>query len=189
MTVRMIIGATLGALVLTVAGCGGDGQSDQEREQAAQAAVQRREDREHEREEARRKAVERERDRKNAAACQRMLTDFVDTVGELDSRLDIGLNYDEYTDQVADAKVVYDRIDFHGAGTGSLDCIQQVGLPAERALNQYAKAAGTWGDCFDDFDCDTDSIQGDLQSRWTRASAQVDRASRALNQMRREANG
>ena len=168
-------------LALSTAACGTD-------EKAERAAAQERAEQQ-EREKKRReieKQAQKAEDK--AASCKEEMGGLVDALGELDSRLNVGLNYDEYTDQVGDLRVEYDRVDFGGSDPEQLDCLTAVGLPAEQAMNEYAKAAGTWDECFDDIDCDNDSIQPELQRRWATASRKADRASRGLEKMESDAD-
>lgn len=111
--------------------------------------------------------------KRTAAACEGQLGPFLRKLQELDSRLSVGLNYSEYTEKVADVKVVYDRIPFDDL---DFDCLSSVGTPGETALNQYAKAADRWGECVDDLDCSNESVQPELQKFWTRAGKLAARA-------------
>lgn len=99
-----------------------------------------------------------------------------DRAQELDSRLHIGLSYDEYTDKVGDLKVAYDQVDFDSADADQLDCLTAVGLPAEQALNQYTRAASAWSKCFDDVDCSNDSVKPTWQRHWAQATRKTNAA-------------
>ena len=167
-------------LVLSVVACG----QDEEAERAAAQARAEQQERDRKRRALEKQAREAE---EKASTCRQEMGDLVDALGELDSRLNVGLNYDEYTDHVGDLRVEYDRVDFGGSDPEQLDCLTAVGLPAEQAMNEYAKAAGTWDECFDDIDCDNDSIQPELQRRWSTASRRADKAERGLEKMEGEA--
>ena len=117
-----------------------------------------------------------------AEACATIMSPLVDALRELDSRLGVGLSYARYGDELGDARVVYDRVDADEVDNLG-DCLTDVGVPAEKAFNEYVKAANTWGKCFDDFDCSNDSIRPALQRRWSRASDKVDEAKRGLGEM------
>lgn len=93
-----------------------------------------------------------------------------------------GLNYTDYSEKVADVNVVYNDIDY-GSDPDQLGCITDVGLPLEKAVNQYVSAYRVWNGCFEDINCDNDSIDGALQSRWAKAGKAVDRAYRALQRL------
>lgn len=96
----------------------------------------------------------------------------------------MGLNYQEYTSAVGDLKVAYDTIDFARLKK-NFDCLSGVGLPLEKAFNQYADAAKIWDKCFTDIDCSNESITGDLQSRWARADTYLADAERGMNTFKR----
>jgi hypothetical protein len=106
-------------------------------------------------------------------ACADQIGDFVEKLQALDSRLDIGLNFESYSTNVSDAKVVYDQIPFDEM---SPECVKQVGVPAENAFNAYVKAYNVWNNCFDDINCDNDSIKSKLQAQWAKATLLIDRA-------------
>jgi hypothetical protein len=112
--------------------------------------------------------------------CKQEVAPLMNQLHEIDSRLDVGLNYDEYTNKVGDVRVAYDRV---SGAIGGPECLAGVGIPAENALNQYVKASNIWGDCFDNVDCDTDSIQPSLQAHWTQASLAIERADRGLKRI------
>jgi len=171
------------AMLGGVAACGSSGddgstaaatqaQQDEREEQAAQ-----------EREEAERKRAEAEAEAKvMAESCEDTLGDFQEAISELNSRLDIGLNYDEYTDAVADAKVEYDQIDFDDLSDNT-KCLGSVGVPLEKAMNKYIQAANIWSKCFDDLECSNDQINGKLQVRWAEATLKIEKAKDALKDL------
>jgi hypothetical protein len=105
--------------------------------------------------------------------CAAALTEFVDGLKSLDSRLDIGLTYADYGEKLGDVKAAYDDVDWKSQ---DLDCVTGVGTDAETALNHYITAYGTWRDCIQDSDCDTDSsaFTSKLQGEWSDASTLID---------------
>jgi hypothetical protein len=109
--------------------------------------------------------------------CPRPVVRFVDALTELDSRLSVGLNYANYSDHVGDARVAYDRIDVKDL---DLDCLTDVGAPAEKALNYYIDAYKIWNDCVGDIYCSNDDIRSKLQRKWAQATAKIDKAKAAL---------
>src|SRR4051812_43161813 len=146
------------------AGCGTDTQTDGA---AAKTSAQAGADRAAALKDARQAA-----DDAHAAAdgCQQQMGSLLKRARSLNSRLDIGLNYETYSDNVADLKVAYDNIDFdQGDAKASLACLTSVGVPLESALNQYVSAYRIWNACFEDYDCDSDSITGKLQAKWSKA--------------------
>ena len=157
------------ALVLTSTACGGDsGPSEEEKARQVAAAKKKRE---------RRKAAS------AALACKTNMAPLLDELKELDSRLDVGLNYEAYGTALGDVKVAYDEVEFEEAKPEDLDCLTDVGLPLERAFQQYASAGSTWDKCFKDIDCSNDSISGALQKRWSRAGSLVEKADSGLDRL------
>jgi hypothetical protein len=114
------------------------------------------------------------------AACEAALEDFLDELNELNSRLGVGVQFSAYLELVGDARVEYDQVDF-----GDLDqtCLGDVGVPAERALRLYIKAGNIWNRCIQDFGCDIDSIDPQLQERWADAGTAVNSAENGLADM------
>jgi hypothetical protein len=117
-----------------------------------------------------------------AASCHQQLDGLVDVLSELDSRLDIGMNYHDYTDRVGDVKVAYDAVPFEELA-GDFDCVSSVGMPAETAVNEYTKAADRWDRCFDDYACDVDAIEPSLRVRWDKATSAVKKAKSGLAEL------
>lgn len=135
---------------------------------------------------ARAKAVERERAKRKALAdyrdCRRLQKGLLDELAELDSRLDIGLSYVNYSEKVADVRVAYDRIEFEEL---ELECVSRVGVHAETALNEYTKAVSRWGDCIESPSCSVDDdAQPAMQKRWSRAGRLRRKAERGLDKIK-----
>lgn len=144
-----------------------------------------------ERAEAREKAEDERRAKAEAEAlqaakdvhveCSEHFTGLSQSLGDIDARLDVGLSYDEYTDALGDASVVYNRIDFdalQSLGESHNECLD-VGVALEKAFNKYNRAATRWGNCIEDFDCDTDSLN--LSGDWGAASLQLEEAEKLLD--------
>jgi hypothetical protein len=55
-------------------------------------------------------------------------------------------------------------------------CLEGAAGDAEEALNQYLRAANTWGDCAGTAGCAASEIEGKLQRRWRNASKSLDQA-------------
>jgi hypothetical protein len=125
--------------------------------------------------------VERELERAaDAETCDTELRDLVDSLGDLNSRLAVGLSFQDYSEHVGDVRVAYDKVDFSSLPAR---CLRRVGVPAENALNNYINAYNTWNDCIGDEYCDVDTIDPDLQSVWSVATARVEKASSRLDAM------
>lgn len=105
-------------------------------------------------------------------ACQSSIGDFLDDVSGIDSRLDVGMTYSDYSSKVADANVTHDRVD---ASSLTGKCLAAA-VAAEKALNAYIKAYNKWNNCIEDDSCDTDSITPALQTIWTTATGQDQKA-------------
>lgn len=156
----------------------GCGQSaEQKRQDAARqrAALQ-----------ARRERKEREHQELIYSACSGTFSALRDKLGALDSRLAVGLNFESYGTAVADARVVYDRTNFRGIDLPEIDrltCLSGVGVPLEKALNQFTAAYTRWNDCIGDIYCDTDSIDSELQAHWAKASRAVEKSRDNLDDM------
>jgi hypothetical protein len=67
------------------------------------------------------------------AECEEQTGDFLDALGELDSRLGVGLQFDDYLNQVGNVRVAYDQVPFDDMASA---CIQEVGVPpSERSTS------------------------------------------------------
>lgn len=130
--------------------------------------------------EAREKAEAVEEDRlETAKLCEDMVSDLSASLGELNSRLAVGLKQDDYNSAVGDVRVAYDAIDWDTAP--NIYCLTRVGVPLEKAANKYASANSIWSDCISDFDCDYDEdASPKIQKRWLQASKLIDKSSAAL---------
>jgi len=160
----------LGAVVVVAALAGGSGESSDSGggDEPSADVVAAREARE----------AQEEQQTLQAAAlldCEGEVAPFLDSLSELNSRLSVGVQFDEYLTQIGNVRVEYDKVAADGLET---TCLKKVGRPAERGLRLYSKAADEWNDCIQDFNCDVDSIG--LEQTWLRAGLQVDIARAAL---------
>lgn len=108
--------------------------------------------------------------------CQTQLQGLMNSEQDLNSHLDIGMNYNDYTTAVGNVRSSYDQTDIHSLG---FQCLS-VGVHLENAMNDYAKAADTWSTCFNDVNCSNDSIKPQLQAQWSKASDEVQKGKDAL---------
>jgi hypothetical protein len=53
----------------------------------------------------------------------------------------------------------------------------------ERAFNHYIDALGTWEKCIEDFGCEIDSVEPDLQAQWAKAAVQIQKAETGLEEL------
>lgn len=115
----------------------------------------------------------------DVAACEEELGDLMDALGEINSRLDIGMALSEYGERVGDVIVAYDQVDVGDLEEG---CRTEVAVPAEDALQEYIVAQQRWNRCiFDQADCELSDIEVKLQDRWTAAALQLEVARSALD--------
>jgi cell division protein FtsB len=171
-----VVAAIVGAVVY--ADHRADLQAKEEAQRADAAAAEREAERRAEAERQRKAAV-REAAQKVYTECVAEMTPLMDELGAIDAKLDVGQSVGEFGDAVADASVVYSRID---ADELSAECVP-VGVELESALNKYISVASTWDDCVYDYDCSTDSIQPQMQRKWAAASRQIEKAETALDNL------
>lgn len=114
---------------------------------------------------------------KNAVrACKAAIGDFVQTLQDLDSRLDVGLNQADYNQAVGDASVEAGHI---SKVTLSVEC-KSAYDHAEAALNTYRQVNTDWNSCiYIEDDCDPQDGGTDF-SPWTEASTEIDDAAAAM---------
>ena len=178
MSLRILVVPAVAALALTACGEKGPSADEQRAAKASAAAAKRK------REQERKAAARLEKAQAAVEDCASASKPLLDAVEDLDARLSIGLNYDEYTDAVGDVAVAYRKSDF--AEVGNLACLAGVGVPLEKAFNQHIKASSTWDECFDSYECSNDDIDGDLQAKWSRATSLLERAKRNLGRFQRK---
>lgn len=115
------------------------------------------------------------------AACRRDLGPLLRRLQNIDSRLAVGMNQDEYSNALGDVQVVYDRIDFDRT---DIDCVTAVGVPAERAFNEYIRANTRWDNCIFDYSCDVETdVMSQIQEHWAKATQLLTRAERHLSNL------
>ena len=108
-----------------------------------------------------------------STGCSPQLRRLVNSLSEIDSRLSIGMNYAAYRAVVTRARVAYGLVPWKR--TSGL-CLSGVGVPAERALNAYARALGGWSQCIQRLTCDNQVSISFRQRQWALATPNVDRA-------------
>jgi len=116
-----------------------------------------------------------------AEECQSDLEAFLNTLEDLNSRLEIGLNYHDYTEKVGNVRVAYDKIDFGGLDP---ECVRLVGVPAEAALNQYIQAVNAWSKCIQDINCSNEQVKPTLQRHWAAATTKIMQARDGVETLR-----
>lgn len=101
---------------------------------------------------------------------------------QLDGRLDVGQTFVEYGDRLEEISVEYDRLARQMEDVG-LDCLN-VAVKLEGAFQSYFSAHRIWDDCFDNYNCDVDSIEPRLQRLWLKASNAIDTAQKRLRDLK-----
>jgi hypothetical protein len=79
-----------------------------------------------------------------AVPCPPQYRAFVNALTVIDGRLTIGLNHASYANYLAKAQIAYNQTPFKSA---PISCVALIGVPAERALNDYVKANNSWAAC------------------------------------------
>jgi hypothetical protein len=111
------------------------------------------------------------------AECRKQTGDLQSELEELDSKLSVGMVYADYSPQVGNARVAYDRVPI---GRLAPDCLSDVALHLEDAMNSYAKADSVWNHCLTDINCDNASIKPELQAKWSAATNSIATAKSGL---------
>jgi hypothetical protein len=109
----------------------------------------------------------------NPGRCQAQLGEFVSRMNDLRQSLLAGLSYAEYVVRVRAIRDAYEAVPVKKLGAS---CLAGAAGDAEDALNQYLRAANTWGDCAGTAGCAASEIEGKLQRRWRSASKSLDQA-------------
>jgi hypothetical protein len=111
------------------------------------------------------------------AECEAALGGLLDTLHEIDSRLGVGIQVEDYTQRVGDARVEYDQVPFRQTDQ---DCVLEVGVPAEDAINLYIQAGNIWNNCIQNFGCSLDEVEPKMQRKWSQATRELREADQAL---------
>lgn len=185
---RYLVSAVV--LALTMTACGGaadEGPSAAEVSAIEAAAL---EAEESAAAEAERKASEERREAQEEARVARLQAEYdkcvtktqplIDALQQISSRLNVGLNYDEYGDYIGDAQVAYDAV-FEGPNL-PLDCLQKVAVGLEFGLNNHIDVLNIWGDCISDLYCDFNegAPNDSAQKKWAGADRVLVKAKRGL---------
>jgi hypothetical protein len=101
------------------------------------------------------------------AACSKSVAPTLRAVGALNSRLDVGLNQDEYSRRVGDVKVVFDRIDRVKLTSGCDKAATELGY----VVDAYAQASSEWNDCIQSDYCSDPPVQ----KYWDKAAGHMGR--------------
>ncbi|WP_297622338.1 hypothetical protein [Nocardioides sp.] len=108
-------------------------------------------------------------------ACREEIGEFVGVLGEVNSRLDVGLNVSEFGSFLGDAKVAYDDIDYSGA----VEVCDDLASDAEAAYNAYITSLNDWQDCISSSYCTPATPK--MQRNWSKAAGLIDDIEAALS--------
>lgn len=177
MAATVIVASTL------IAGCGSSGPSEAERSAATSAK---------EKKEAAKAEAERKAETARLQAEQQELHDqcaettdaFRAALQQLDSRLEVGLNYQDYSERVGDARVAYDTIDVDELQAISPTCLSSA-AKLETAYNKFLQVQQIWDSCIDDYACDFSegATNQKAQVGWVKAGTALRRSQSMLDAM------
>lgn len=112
--------------------------------------------------------------------CQGQVGGFVGSMDSLRRRLAVGLAYEQYVDEVEGVRAAYRRIP---TGELAVECLTEVGAPAEKGFNRYIDAANEWADCIGEAGCESATVEPVLQRQWRIASRFLSESHRGLRQL------
>lgn len=100
----------------------------------------------------------------SAVKCPHSMSILVDRLTEIDTELEGGTSYLNYNSILVAAKAAYNRIPIPQL---KADCVIQVGVSAEKALNKYVAARNTWHRCIAaGANCKRAVYNGPIQRFW-----------------------
>ncbi|HEX3241063.1 MAG TPA: hypothetical protein VHR18_13130 [Solirubrobacterales bacterium] len=154
--------AALAALVIALAGCGGNSAATADGTVAAATGT---------------KASAKVEVGAGSKRCQGQVGDFLAAMGLLRERLVAGLSYEQYVAEINQVRASYDEVPVEQM---ALRCVSNAGTPGERAFGKYIAAANAWGDCIGESGCDAATVEPILQKQWRVAAHFLDEARRGL---------
>jgi hypothetical protein len=86
--------------------------------------------------------------------CLYQLGNLVDTLTQIEGEMQVGVSFNDYRSLIGQAQVAYARVPWRRV---SLSCLNEVGVPAERALNYYLRAFNSWAQCIRNLTLDCSS--------------------------------
>jgi hypothetical protein len=118
-----------------------------------------------------------------ADACRSEAREFIRALQGLDGRINVGISYVNYGEELGEAGATYRRMDVSDQPPACASAL----VAGETALDQFNNAQDVWGDCiFDDYDfCDTDSasFQDELQGAWSKGSDALEELERNFDKL------
>jgi hypothetical protein len=98
-------------------------------------------------------------------ACEGLLTGAYTRLSAIDSRLDVGMIEQDYTEAVGNAQVAYDQID--SGQVNSNECTAYA--PLGKVVEQYSRASSYWNNCIVDDYCTVSTTT--LNTYWVKSSS------------------
>lgn len=118
---------------------------------------------------------------KKAAAerktCENEIGDFLETLKDIDARLNVGITQETLGDLTGDASSERSDVDEDNLPAWCADALDY----ADEAFSEYADTTMEWNDCIWDDYCDPD-LDLDLQSPWVRAGEKIDMAEKIFKE-------
>lgn len=166
---RPLIGCLIVAvLALNAIGCGGQAPAAPKTTGATQA------------EKIAKQAREPAKQRADGGSCKAQVGGFLDAMDTLRNRLEVGLTYEQYVDEVRGIKAAYAGIPTDRL---AIDCLIGVGTPGEKSFDVYIAASRYWAECAAAVSCQSSSIETRLQQEWKVASGLLSKAQDGLKRV------
>ena len=114
--------------------------------------------------------------------CTVTIRDVLRKLQEIDSQTDVGLTLFEYRDLIQETQVEYDRAQRTSL---HISCTSRVDSSVRESMDLYGDALDHWENCIDNFLCDTDDsdFQLQLSQYWVDAGLAADRAENSLRNL------
>jgi hypothetical protein len=108
--------------------------------------------------------------RADAVVCVESYESVIDGLSEIDTKTDVGVNYDEYSEIVTEVTTEADILDKKNFGE---DCETLIENDIQDVLETYSDISNEWNDCLYDYYCELgyDFVPSD---RWIEASSDID---------------
>lgn len=171
---KIYLASAVLASLLALGACGPNAEEEAVASEATASA-----EAEKEREQAEKEAAE-ERERR-AEECTEDVAQLASALDELNSRIQVGLSYSDYTTEVGDVMVAYNRTDIDKISADRW-CLGEVAVPLENAFQHFDKAMEVWKKCVGDWDCSIKdkAVDAKMQKHWQRAGTYLEEADAAL---------
>jgi hypothetical protein len=171
-------GLAIGAAVMiALAGCG-SGHHESAKQIAADKAAEKA------KAAASKAAVVKGEQTKAYQICATQLSGLPDKAQALESRVSVGLTFDQYSDVIGTTKIAYDKMERvvgQKPEPMTLPCLK-VGAKFESGFGKYADAFNAWNSCITDYNCSIDkgATHDKMQADWSRGSTLFDQGQNLL---------